>query len=105
VNLPQKPRGIRWTRQSVRQYDGKVVPAEDPMGRPIYWFTVTPLQGAEEGTDRWAVEHNWVSITPLRLDLTAEKDLARALALPQAPPIRTRKKRKVIGRARKLGVE
>lgn len=101
VNLPQKPRGIRWTRQSVRQYDGKVVPAEDPMGRPIYWFTVTPLQGAEEGTDRWAVEHNWVSITPLRLDLTAEKDLARALALPQAPPIRTTKKRKVIGRARK----
>ena len=71
------------------------------MGRPIYWFTVTPLQGAEEGTDRWAVEHNWVSITPLRLDLTAEKDLARALALPQAPPIRTTKKRKVIGRARK----
>jgi len=27
------------------------------------------------------------------------------LALPQAPPIRTTKKRKVIGRARKLGVE
>ena len=28
---------------------------------------------------RWAIEHNWVSITPLRLDLTDEKDLARAL--------------------------
>ncbi len=34
VNLPQKPRGIRWTRQSVRQYDGKVLPSKDPMGRP-----------------------------------------------------------------------
>ena len=89
VNLPQKPRGIRWTRQSVRHYDGKVVPSKDPMGRPIYWFTVTPLQGAEEGTDRWAVEHNWVSITPLRLDLTDEKDLARALALHHTPPIAT----------------
>src|SRR6185369_17746337 len=87
VNLPQKPRGIRWTRQSVRQYDGKVVPAEDPMGRPIYWFTVTPLQGAEEGTDRWAVEHNWVSVTPLRLDLTDEKELGRALALHHTPAI------------------
>jgi 5'-nucleotidase len=89
VNLPQKPRGIRWTRQSVRHYDGKVVPSKDPMGRPIYWFTITPLQGAEEGTDRWAVEHNWVSITPLRLDLTDEKDLTRALALHHTPPIST----------------
>jgi 5'-nucleotidase len=91
VNLPPKPRGIRWTRQSVRHYDGKVVPSKDPMGRPIYWFTITPLEGAEEGTDRWAVEHNWVSITPLRLDLTDEKDLARALALHHTPPIDTRK--------------
>ncbi len=89
VNLPPKPRGIRWTRQSVRHYDGKVVPSKDPMGRPIYWFTITPLEGAEEGTDRWAVEHNWVSITPLRLDLTDEKDLARALALHHTPPIPT----------------
>ena len=89
VNVPQKPRGIRWTRQSVRHYDGKVVASKDPMGRPIYWFTIRPLQGAEEGTDRWAVEHNWVSITPLRLDLTDEKDLARALALHHTPPIAT----------------
>jgi 5'-nucleotidase len=87
VNLPQRPRGIRWTRQSVRQYDGKVAPSKDPMGRPIFWFTVIPLQGAEEGTDRWAIEHNWVSVTPLRLDLTDEKDLGRALALHHTPPI------------------
>ena len=92
VNLPEKPKGIRWTRQSVRQYDGKVVPGKDPMGRPIFWFTVTPLEGAEEGTDRWAVEHNWVSITPLRLDLTDEKDLARALSLAQIPPVSPAKK-------------
>src|SRR5437868_13073664 len=25
VNLPEKPKGIRWTRQAVGQYDGKVV--------------------------------------------------------------------------------
>jgi 5'-nucleotidase len=85
VNLPEKPKGIRWTRQSVRHYDGKVVPDKDPAGRPIFWFTVTPLQGAAEGTDRWAVDHGWVSITPLRLDLTDEADLARALALSDTP--------------------
>ncbi len=88
VNLPEKPKGIRWTRQSVRHYDGKVVPDKDPAGRPIFWFTVTPLQGAAKGTDRWAVEHHWVSITPLRLDLTDEADLARALALSDTPPRR-----------------
>jgi 5'/3'-nucleotidase len=89
VNLPEKPRGIRWTRQSVRHYDGKVAPSKDPMGRPIFWFTIIPLEGAEEGTDRWAVEHNWVSVTPLRLDITDEKELGRALALHHTPPIST----------------
>jgi 5'-nucleotidase len=47
VNVPEKPKGIRWTRQSVRHYDGKVVPDKDPMGRSIFWFTATPLEGSE----------------------------------------------------------
>ena len=79
VNFPDgKPAGLRWTRQSVRHYDGKVVPGEDPMGRKHFWFVVTPLEEAEEGTDRWAVEHGFVSMTPLRLDLTNEPELAGA---------------------------
>jgi 5'-nucleotidase len=101
VNLPEKPKGIRWTRQSVRHYDGKVVPDKDPMGRSIFWFTVTPLEGAAKGTDRWAVEHNWVSITPLRLDLTDEADLARALAFSNMPPVRVAAKRTSSRRPRK----
>lgn len=79
VNFPPSPKGIKWTRQSVRQYDGQVVPGTDPMGRKHYWFTVIPLEPAEEGTDRWAVEQGYVSITPLRLDLTNEKELTNAL--------------------------
>ncbi|HEY0679723.1 MAG TPA: 5'/3'-nucleotidase SurE, partial [Chitinophagaceae bacterium] len=67
---------VKWTRQSVRFYDGKVVPGIDPMGRKHYWFTVTPLEAAEENSDRWAVENGYVSITPLRLDLTDEKALS-----------------------------
>jgi len=77
VNLPPEPKGIIWTRQSVRFYDGKIVPGIDPMGRKHYWFTVTPLEPAEEGTDRWAVEQGYVSITPLRLDLTNEEFLRK----------------------------
>lgn len=77
VNLPQNPVDIKWTRQSVRLYDGQIIPGTDPMGRKHYWFTVTPLEPAEEGTDRWAVEQGYVSITPLRLDLTNEEELKR----------------------------
>jgi 5'-nucleotidase len=79
VNFPDRaPNGLRWTRQSVRHYDGKVVPGENPLGRHLFWFTVIPIEGTEEGTDRWAVEHGYVSMTPLRLDLTNEKELASA---------------------------
>ena len=91
VNVPEKPKGIRWTRQAVKQYDGKVVPGKDPMKRPIYWFTIKPLEGEEEGTDRWAFGKHFVSITPLRLDLTDEKDLARVVASPVPPPNTRRK--------------
>ncbi|AFV77330.1 5'/3'-nucleotidase SurE [Thermus oshimai] len=72
VNLPHQPKGILWTRQSVRRYEGQVVAAQDPMGRDGYWFAAHPLGEAEEGTDRWAVAQGFVSLTPLRLDLTDE---------------------------------
>ena len=79
VNLPANPTGILWTRQSVRHYDGRVIASQDPMGRRIFWSTVVPLEAAEEGTDRWAVENGKVSITPLRLDLTNETELREKL--------------------------
>lgn len=75
VNFPRKPRGLVWTRVSVRRYDGRVVPTTDPGGHDLFWFAISPTEGAEEGTDRWAVEQGWVSLTPLRLDLTDEAEL------------------------------
>jgi 5'-nucleotidase len=96
VNLPREPRGLLWTRVSVRQYDGRIVPTKDPFGRDLFWFTVKPLEPADEGTDRWAVEQNWISMTPLKLDLTDESQLGvveqrrpldRALALATSPAV------------------
>ena len=95
VNLPRHPRGLVWTRASVRRYDGRIVPTTDPLGREMFWFTVTPVEGAEEGTDRWAVEQGWISLTPLRLDVTDEQQLREmrtqrpldeALATAVSPP-------------------
>jgi 5'-nucleotidase len=80
VNFPDDPHGIRWTKQSVRHYDGKVMPITDPMGRPRHWITAVPIEETEEGTDRWAVSQGLVSITPLRLDLTDHATLSTALA-------------------------
>lgn len=79
VNLPYRPEGLQWTRQSVQFYDGEIIPGEDPMGRKHFWFTVKPLEPAEVNSDRWAVENGFVSITPLRLDLTSEEDLKKVL--------------------------
>jgi 5'-nucleotidase len=75
VNFPRNPKGLVWTRASVRRYDGQIVPTTHPLGRELYWFTVTPIKGAEAGTDRWALEQGWGSLTPLRLDLTQEEQL------------------------------
>jgi 5'-nucleotidase len=77
VNFPAQPRGLRWTAQAVDQYNGKIVADEDPMGRQIFWFTVVPLEKLRDGTDLWAVEQGYVSLTPLRLDLTDYQQLRR----------------------------
>jgi 5'-nucleotidase len=82
VNLPATaPRGTLWTCQSVRHYDGKVVPSKDPMGRTHYWFTIVPVEATEEGSDRWAIERGYVSMTPLTLDLTEHQALERVRKL------------------------
>jgi 5'-nucleotidase len=78
VNFPPEPKGLCWAKQSVRHYNGKVVPGTDPMGREHYWFTVVPIETIEEGTDRWALERGYVAMTPLRLDLTDYEELSKA---------------------------
>lgn len=79
INLPADPKGIKWARQSVRHYDGLVVPSQDPLGRKHYWFTIKPIEETEEDTDRWAMNNNLVSMTPLSLDLTDEKELNKMM--------------------------
>jgi 5'/3'-nucleotidase len=77
VNFPREPQGVCWTALAIDQYNGKVVPDEDPLGRPVFWFTVVPLERHREETDLWAIEHDYVSVTPLRLDLTHHEELKR----------------------------
>jgi 5'-nucleotidase len=51
------------------------------MGRPHFWVTVIPVESTEEGTDRWAIEQRFVSMTPLSLDLTEHVQLEKVRKL------------------------
>ena len=59
------------TRMGIRIYRDELVRRVDPRGRPYYWIGGDEPGGVlEEGTDLWAVANNYVSVTPLQLDLT-----------------------------------
>jgi 5'-nucleotidase len=75
VNVPAVPQdeiaGIRITRLGRRVYRDALVERQDPRGRSYYWIGGQPPRGVdEEGTDIWALANNYVSITPLHLDMT-----------------------------------
>ncbi len=72
VNVPcSEPRGARLTRQGKRIYGDVVVEKLDPRGRKYYWIGGGELGFQDiEGTDFNAIRDNFISVTPLHLDLT-----------------------------------
>ena len=75
VNVPDVPwdeiKGYRITRLGTRHKSEGVIRQTDPRGDDMYW--VGPpgaAQDAGEGTDFYAVEQKFISITPLQIDLT-----------------------------------
>ena len=78
VNVPDLPfselRGFQVTRLGTRHIAEPTIKALDPRGRRIYWIGQPgPEQDAGPGTDFYAVNTGYVSITPLHLDLTHYK--------------------------------
>ena len=75
VNVPDVPhgelRGIQVTRLGRRHKAEPAVKSVSPRGETLYWIgPAGPAADAGEGTDFHAVEHGWVSVTPLQIDLT-----------------------------------
>jgi 5'-nucleotidase len=87
VNVPDVPydqlQGFRATRLGHRHRSEKTLRSDDPRGRPVYWIGAAgPGQDAGPGTDFHAVANNFVSVTPLQVDLTRHtllKDLGEWL--------------------------
>ncbi|MFA5960149.1 MAG: 5'/3'-nucleotidase SurE [Tatlockia sp.] len=75
VNIPDLPldkiRGIEVTRLGTRHCAEPIVKELDPRGKPVYWIGPPGVQAdAGPGTDFNAISRNFVSITPLQLDMT-----------------------------------
>ncbi len=75
VNVPDIPfsaiQGYQATRLGQRHRAEPVIKSSDPRGRDIYWVGPPGKeQDAGSGTDFYAIKNNYVSITPLQLDLT-----------------------------------
>ena len=75
INVPDLPegsiRGSRSTRLGFRHKSEPVIQARDPKDRPIYW--VGPAgegQDVGDGTDFHAIANGWISVSPIKVDLT-----------------------------------
>ncbi len=69
--LDRDLRGERVTRLGRRHKAENVIRAQNPCGETVYWVGgAGAAADAGEGTDFHAVEHGYVSITPLQIDLT-----------------------------------
>ncbi len=76
INVPDLPikeiKGIKLTRLGCRHRADTIVPAEDPRGKKVYWIgPPSEPQDIGEGTDFFAVNNGYISITPLLVDFTA----------------------------------
>ncbi len=76
VNFPacqaDWPRGVQLTEMGVRRHSETLQERIDPRGRPYYWTGWEPIrsQHSDPGTDLEAIQQGYISITPLRFDLT-----------------------------------
>lgn len=72
INIPKGvPKGIRITKQGFKTARPVISEHIDPRGKAYYWIgEVREGFRAEGGTDFEAVEEGFVSVTPMRSDLT-----------------------------------
>src|ERR671921_251517 len=72
INLPPgEIKGVRVTRQGLKNARPVISEHIDPRGKPYYWIGEEYFGwNAADGTDYQAIEQGYVSITPLKSDMT-----------------------------------
>jgi len=86
VNIPALPPGrilgIKWTRQGLSPYEEEFDKRVDPRGNRYYWQASQKLAMVEEeDVDSVALEKGFITVTPIKYDLTAHEYLG-AIELP-----------------------
>lgn len=78
INFPYPPdkkiNGIRITRLGVRRYRNCFIERKDPRGKSYFWLA-GELDGGDNGedTDVNSIDNNYISITPIGIDLTSHE--------------------------------
>jgi 5'-nucleotidase len=75
MNIPNRPQrliqGVRITCLSRRRFHNPIIEKLDPHGRKYYWIAGTRISWSRsKDADHEALEEGFVSISPIRLDLT-----------------------------------
>ena len=74
---PDAIKGVRVCRQGLRDYGRlRIIERSDPRGFPYFWFGLGPaVETPGHSTDLEAIADDYVSVTPLHLDLTHDPSL------------------------------
>ncbi len=82
VNIPFPNRNeVALTRLGSKRYTPDIVERIDPRGRAYYWIGAgTPSYAGSEGSDVWAVQNGFVSLSIIRYDLNSREELQRLAA-------------------------
>jgi len=75
---PEKVKGVKAARQGRHKIGDQLVENIDPRGRPYYWIGAMRLEDpTRSGTDIAVVNQDYISVTPLYLDLTHRPTMHR----------------------------
>ena len=89
INVPKGvPKGIRVTKQGFKNARPIISEHIDPRGKPYYWIGEerTGFHSDEEGgTDFEAIDEGFVSVTPMRSDLTNHRAIKLLKSWEQEP--------------------
>jgi 5'-nucleotidase len=77
INLPQgEIKGIKVTRQGIKNARTVISEHIDPRNKPYFWIGEEYFNtNSAEGTDYHAIELGYVSVTPLKADMTDHQAL------------------------------
>ncbi|MBC7910683.1 MAG: 5'/3'-nucleotidase SurE [Pyrinomonadaceae bacterium] len=78
VNIPRREiKGVRVTRQGIKNARPVISEHIDPRGKPYFWIgeEYFTSDSAVDGTDYQAIEQGYISVTPLKSDMTDHRAL------------------------------